>query len=282
MPLLQLLSAAQLVSHLDDPQWVIVDCRFSLEAPERGAQAYQQGHIPGSHYAHLDRDLSSPVIAGKTGRHPLPTQAQLDALFQRLNLETNSHVVLYDDGNGAFASRLWWLLAWQGKTQLYLLNGGLAAWQKAGLALSHAQPEQGRGQFIGHAHKDWLVSADTLQQALHSEQRPTLLDARALPRFRGDVEPLDPVAGHIPHAQCLPFTDNLDSDGYWLPAATLRQRLEPLASDTSACVCYCGSGVTACHNIAAFALAGLALPRLYAGSWSEWICDPQRPVARGD
>ncbi len=279
-PLLQLVTAAQLAKQLPSADWVVVDCRFSLEDPHRGERDYQQGHIPDSHYVHLDRDLSSAVIAGKTGRHPLPSQAQLTQLFARLGLHPDSHVVLYDDGPGAFASRLWWLLAWQGKTRLYLLDGGLSAWRKAGLELSQGLPSTDIGSFQGQPQTDWLMDATTLNQALHSNSPPILLDARALPRFRGDVEPLDPVAGHIPSAQCLPFTDNLDADGFWLSPTALNTRLAGFnPSDT---VCYCGSGVTACHNLAAFALAGLALPKLYAGSWSEWITDPARSVVQGD
>ena len=279
-PLLQLVTAAQLAKHLPSADWVVVDCRFSLEDPQRGERDYQQAHIPGSHYAHLDRDLSSAVIAGQTGRHPLPSQTQLNQLFARLGVHPDSHVVLYDDGPGAFASRLWWLLAWQGKSRLYMLDGGLNAWRKAGLGLSQALPSTETGSFQGQPQTDWLMDAATLNQALQTERAPTLLDARALPRFRGDVEPLDAVAGHIPTAQCLPFTDNLDADGFWLSPAALQKRLA--AFNPSDTVCYCGSGVTACHNLAAFALAGLALPKLYAGSWSEWITDPTRPVAQGD
>ncbi|MGY8828978.1 MAG: sulfurtransferase, partial [Pseudomonadales bacterium] len=193
-------------------------------------------------------------------------------------------VVLYDDGPGAFAARAWWLLAWLGKREgVYLLDGGLKAWREAGGALTQNLPTPTPGAFSGKADTHLVISAAQLQQRL-GDQQMTLLDARGLPRFRGEVEPIDPVAGHIPGAQCAAFTDNLDSDGHFLSAEQLRQRFASQLSErpASELVAYCGSGVTACHNLFALCLAGYPLAPLYAGSWSEWITDPARPVATGD
>jgi len=192
--------------------------------------------------------------------------------------------VLYDDGPGAFAARAWWLLAWLGKRDgVWLLDGGLKAWKAAGLALTADLPKQRAGSFDGQADGSLLLSAAQLQQRLGAGDL-TLLDARALPRFRGEMEPLDPVAGHIPGAQCAVFTDNLGADGCFLPAEQLRARFDALRGTrpVESLVAYCGSGVTACHNLFAMSLAGYPLAPLYAGSWSEWITDPARPVATGD
>ncbi len=201
-----------------------------------------------------------------------------------MGLNTHSEVVLYDDGPGAFAARAWWLLAWLGKRDgVYLLDGGLKAWREAGGALTQDLPTPAPGTFNGSTDSSMLVSAAQLQQRLGDSQL-TLLDARGLPRFKGDVEPIDPVAGHIPGAQCAVFTDNLDSDGHFLSPQQLHQRFAAQLGERPAneLVAYCGSGVTACHNLFALCLAGYPLAPLYAGSWSEWITDPARPVATGD
>ncbi|VXB68161.1 putative 3-mercaptopyruvate sulfurtransferase [Pseudomonas sp. 8AS] len=284
MPLAQLLSPAQLQTRLHQPNLVLLDCRFALDDPGYGARSYAEEHIPGAQFADLERDLSGPVHKGVTGRHPLPEAAQLLARLRAWGINQDSEVVLYDDGPGAFAARAWWLLAWLGKREgVYLLDGGLKAWKAAGLALDAAIPAVSPGSFSGQADASLLRDAAQLQQDLHSPAL-TLLDARALPRFRGEVEPLDPVAGHIPGARCALFTDNLDSDGRFLPAAELRQRFAALLGErpVQELVAYCGSGVTACHNLFALCLAGYPLAQLYAGSWSEWVTDPARPVATGD
>lgn len=284
MPIAQLISAAQLQQRLAQPNLLLLDCRFALDDPAYGQRSYGEGHILGAQFADLERDLSGPISKGVTGRHPLPEPALLLQRLRDWGLEDDSVVVLYDDGPGAFAARAWWLLAWLGKrSEVYLLNGGLKAWRAAGGELTHTQPPARSGHFNGSADASLLVSAAQLQQRL-SDSQLTLLDARALPRFRGEVEPLDPVAGHIPGARCAVFTDNLDSDGYFLDAALLRQRFAAQLAErpASGLVAYCGSGVTACHNLFALCLAGYALAPLYAGSWSEWITDPARPVATGD
>ncbi|QNH75073.1 sulfurtransferase [Pseudomonas protegens] len=284
MPLAQLISPLALDQKKQQPGLVILDCRFALEDPDYGQRSYADGHIAGAHFADLNRDLSGPVIKGVTGRHPLPDPAQLLARLQAWGIDNDSEIVLYDDGPGAFAARAWWLLAWLGKRDgVFMLDGGLKAWHAAGLPLSLDAPEAVAGQFTGQPDHSLLLDAEHLRQRL-GQADLTLLDARGLPRFRGEVEPIDPVAGHIPGAQCAAFTDNLDSDGRFLPAQQLKQRFaEKLAGRSPEhLVAYCGSGVTACHNLFALCLAGYPLARLYAGSWSEWITDAQRPVATGD
>ena len=284
MPLAQLISANALHARLEQPGLLILDCRFALDDPAYGQRSYAEGHIPGAQFADLERDLSGPVRKGVTGRHPLPEPGLLRERLRAWGLRPGSAVVLYDDGPGAFAARAWWLLAWLGKRDgVYLLDGGLQAWRAAAHELTQALPPPAPGDFAGQPDASLLLSAGQLQQRL-GQPELTLLDARALPRFRGEVEPLDPVAGHIPGARCAAFTDNLGSDGRFLPATQLRQRFAEQLGERppSGLVAYCGSGVTACHNLFALCLAGYPLAPLYAGSWSEWITDPARPVATGD
>ncbi|TLX59564.1 sulfurtransferase [Stutzerimonas nosocomialis] len=281
MPLAQLMTPDRLAERLDQPGLVILDCRFALDDPDYGRRSHAQGHIPGAVFADLEQDLSAPVKPGITGRHPLPDPHALQATLRRWGIDQDSQIVFYDDGPGAFAARAWWLLLWLGKRDgLYLLDGGFKAWCEAGLPVDAQTPEPGAGQFTGRPDPDLLIDADTLARRL-DDQQLALLDARALPRYLGEVEPIDPVAGHIPGASCMPFTDNLDANGRFLPPERLRQRFEAVLADKPAqqTVVYCGSGVTACHNAFAISLAGLGLPRLYAGSWSEWITNPQRPIA---
>lgn len=278
MPLAQLISPQQLAERLQQPQLRVLDCRFALEDPAYGRRSFAQAHIPGAHFADLEEDLSGPVIKGKTGRHPLPEAAELVARLRSWGIDNDSQIVLYDDGPGAFAARAWWLLAWLGKREdVFLLDGGFKAWKEAGLPLSDQSATQQPGHFSGMPDEGLIIEAEQLLAALDQP----LLDARALPRFRGEVEPIDPVAGHIPGAICLPFTDNLAADGRFLSPSQLRQRFSPLLEGRASeqVIAYCGSGVTACHNLFALCLAGYPLGRLYPGSWSEWITDPQRPIA---
>jgi len=280
----RLLTPEQLAARLDDPNLVLLDCRFALEDPTYGARSYQENHIPGAHFADLNRDLSSPVIPGVTGRHPLPDPQHLQEHLRAWGLNADSEVVLYDDGPGAFAARAWWLLLWLGKSEgVYLLDGGLTAWRNAGLRLTTAETPLRPGDFKGEPDNSLLISAAELAAKLGETEFP-LIDARGLPRFRGEVEPIDPVAGHIPGARCAAFTDNLGNDGRFLRPEHLHQRFAGLLRGRPAedLVAYCGSGVTACHNLFALSLAGYPLGRLYAGSWSEWITDARRPVAKGD
>lgn len=282
MSLAQLINAQQLAERLQQPDLVVLDCRFALDDPQYGQRSYDEAHIPGAYFADLEKDLSGAVTPGQTGRHPLPEPDQLLAKLQALGVNADSQIVLYDDGPGAFAAHAWWLLVWLGKRDgLYLLDGGLRAWREAGLPLDDKRPTSAPGTLQGNADDSLTIDAATLSSQLASPDL-TLLDARALPRFLGEVEPIDPVAGHIPGAHCLPFTENLDTAGRFLSPNQLRTRFEQhLAGKSSdSLVAYCGSGVTACHNLFALCLAGYPLARLYPGSWSEWITDPQRPVAR--
>lgn len=282
MSLARLLSPQELAQRLGQPGLTILDCRFALEDPAYGGNAYAAGHLPGACFADLERDLSAPVVPGKTGRHPLPSAQQLIQRLRDWGVHNHSQIVLYDDGPGAFAARAWWLLLWLGKREgVYLLDGGINGWQAAGLPLEQEQSQPAAGSFQGAPDNSLILAADELLQRL-AEPDMTLLDARGLPRFRGEIEPIDPVAGHIPGAQCAAFIGNLGNDGCFLSAQALHQRFAALIGPRppEQLVAYCGSGVTACHNLFALCLAGYPLARLYADSWSEWITDPSRPVVR--
>ncbi|MPR03375.1 sulfurtransferase [Pseudomonas sp. MAFF 212408] len=284
MPLAQLISPQQLNERQQRGALVILDCRFALEDPDYGRCSYAEGHIEGAQYADLERHLSGPVTKGVTGRHPLPAADTLVQQLRAWGVNADTHVVLYDDGPGAFSARAWWLLAWLGKREgVFVLDGGLKAWHSAGFPLSLDAPVVEPGTFAGTPDNRLLLDAEQLQKRL-GEPGMTLIDARAQPRFRGDVEPIDPIAGHIPGAQCAAFNENLSSDGRFLPAQQLKQRFAAQLQGRSpdALVAYCGSGVTACHNLFALSLAGYPLGKLYAGSWSEWITDPARAIATGD
>ena len=284
MPVAQLISPQALNERQSQPGLVILDCRFALEDPDYGLRSYAEGHIEGAQFADLERDLSGPVTKGVTGRHPLPDPDELIERLRGWGINNDSDVVLYDDGQGAFAARAWWLLAWLGKRDgVFVLDGGLKAWHAAGFPLNLDSVKVPRGHFDGAPDNQLLIKAQALQKRLN-DPALTLIDARALPRFRGEVEPIDPVAGHIPGAQCAAFGENLDSSGRFLPVEQLKQRFAEKLGDRSPdeLVAYCGSGVTACHNLFALALAGYPLGKLYAGSWSEWINDPQRGVATGE
>jgi thiosulfate/3-mercaptopyruvate sulfurtransferase len=284
MSIAQLIGPERLYERLSEAGLVILDCRFALEDTDYGQRSYANGHIAGARFADLDKDLSGEVIKQVSGRHPLPNPERLVERLQAWGVNADSEIVLYDDGPGAFAAHAWWLLAWLGKRDgVYLLDGGLKAWHAAGLPLSLDAPTHERGTFAGTPDPAAVVSAPAILERLSTTEQ-TLIDARAPARFRGEVEPIDPVAGHIPGARCAVFTDNLGADGKFLPPAQLKARFTKILGDRSAntLVAYCGSGVTACHNLFALCLAGYPLAPLYAGSWSEWINDPQRPVATGD
>ncbi|MCI3943321.1 sulfurtransferase [Pseudomonas syringae] len=283
MSIAQLISPEQLAARQKTPGLVILDCRFSLEDADYGQRSYAQGHIEGASFADLKRDLSGPAVKGKTGRHPLPDPAALLRCLQSWGIHADSDVVLYDDGPGMYAARAWWLLIWMGKREgVYLLDGGLKAWHAAGLPLSLNAPDHQPGSFQGEPDMSMLLSGNRLQGRLGRPEM-TLIDARAEARFRGDVEPLDPVAGHIPGAQCVPCSENLGPDGRFLSPGQLKQRFAETLQGRppESLVSYCGSGVTACLNLFALCLAGYPLGTLYAGSWSEWITDPAREVATG-
>jgi thiosulfate/3-mercaptopyruvate sulfurtransferase len=266
---------------------VLLDCRFDLGLPDAGRQAYAVAHLPGALYADLNDDLAAPVTP-TSGRHPLPDPETLARRFAAFGIRRDSQVVTYDDANGMFAARAWWLLRWLGHRRVAVLDGGYRAWVAAGGALESGAPAVATAAadiaaFDSAAFDSTaVVSAADVLAALRDAAR-TLVDARAPERFRGEVEPIDPVAGHVPGAINHPFTLNLAADGRFLHATELQRRwLERLDGKAPhAVILMCGSGVTACHNALALEVAGLAGAKLYAGSWSEWIRDPARPVARG-
>ncbi len=276
-----LISVPQAVEHVADADVLVLDVRFKLEDPHYGAQAFNESHVPGAIYLDLDHDLSSPVVPGVTGRHPLPDPDVFEARLREIGLRRGDRVIVYDDGPGFYSARLWWLLTWLGHDQVSVMDGGLKAWREAGLPLTAERTVRPwPGDFTAQPDDNLLVSADELMaQVAERQDNPkyVILDARALERFRGEHEPIDPVAGHIPGASCLPCSGNLDAEGRFLPPQQLRARF-PQPGPGQELVCYCGSGVTACHNILAAVVAGLPMPRLYAGSWSEWITEPARPI----
>ena len=243
----------------------IRDCRAALGDAAWGRQAYAEGHIEGALYANLDEDLAAPP--DHRGRHPLPDPAEFCATLGRWGISADQQVVVYDDAGGAYAARAWWMLRWVGHAKVAVLDGGLKHWHRPLVKTSEAPLST---QFQQGAPLAETVAAEEAHAAA------SLLDARTEERWAGRAEPIDPVAGHIPGAVCLPFQENLDADGLFKSPAELTARFEGLDQPL---VCYCGSGVTACHNILALHIAGISDVRLYADSWSGWITDPNRPVA---
>lgn len=278
-----LISAAELKNLLAQPTPpVVLDASFDLSDTEAGERAYREAHLPGAHYLHLDRDLSAPKT-GRNGRHPLPSREAFARIAGRLGITPASQVVVLDRQGSMFAVRAWWMLKWLGHEGVAVLDGGFQAWQAAGGAATSELPKASpAAPYPLRASLVRTVDAGALQQALHSPVL-RLIDARAPERYRGDVEPIDPVAGHIPGALNRPFKDNLDASGRFKPATELRADFEALLGgrDASAVVHQCGSGVTAIHNLLAMEVAGLGGSSLYPGSWSEWCADPARPVAKG-
>jgi thiosulfate/3-mercaptopyruvate sulfurtransferase len=284
-----LISVDELARNLNAPHWLVIDCRFNLADASAGYNAYLTGHLAGACYAHLDRDLSAPISAS-SGRHPLPAPEKLIETFSRFGIEHTTQVIAYDADNGMFAARLWWLLRWMGHTSVAVLDGGIKAWQNAGHALTRDAQTPAAKKFIGAAQMEWIATPDEVAQRIKQTDW-RVLDARTPERFRGDVEPIDAVAGHIPGARNHPFAWNLDANGSWLSKAALaekfRHSLAGVPVDRS--IVMCGSGVTACHNLLAMEVAQLddkdhgakSVAQLYAGSWSEWIRDPKRAVERG-
>jgi thiosulfate/3-mercaptopyruvate sulfurtransferase len=280
-----LIEPSELAARTGDENWAVLDCRFDLARPEWGASAYSDGHVPHAIYAHLDRDLSSAVTP-TSGRHPLPPTEAFVATLSRWGIDEDVQVVAYDQNNGAYASRLWWMLRWVGHIRVAVLNGGFAAWQHAGLPVSMQPSVRRPRRFSPGLTQTGVVSTDALEQLLAAGQlangQRALIDARSADRFAGQNETIDPVAGHVPGASNHSFAHNLDAQGRFLPAQVLRSKwLETLRGQLpSKAIAMCGSGVTACHNLLALEVAGLPGAQLYAGSWSEWIRDATRPVER--
>lgn len=276
-----LISAADLASRLERPGCVIIDCRADLTDASAGEAAYLQAHVPGAVFAQLDRDLAGPISAA-TGRHPLPAVEQFVHKLRSWGVDTGSQVIAYDAGNGAFAARAWWMLRWLGHDAVAVLDGGFQAWLAAGCPVSREIPRPTRGNFTARERAGCRLETGEVARLIGSSDW-RIVDARATERFEGIVEPIDAVAGHVPGAVNHPFARNLAGDGRFLPAEELRRALQAtlagVAPDRT--VVMCGSGVTACHDILAFEIAGLGGAKLYPGSWSEWIRDPDRPVATG-
>jgi thiosulfate/3-mercaptopyruvate sulfurtransferase len=279
-----LVSSAELEQHRCDPLWVILDCRFDLANPGAGRAAYDAGHVPGAFFADLDKDLARPPAAGD-GRHPLPNADHFRQRVAQWGITPDTQVVVYDGAAGGFAARAWWMLRWIGHDHVALLNGGLAAWQASGGALSAEEPpsRQGVAPFSADLERSaWVVDVAQIDGALSAGV--ALLDARGAERFEGHVEPIDPVAGHIPGAVNYPFSISIGPDGLFRSPDVIRQQLQERLSHHDSQqppIAMCGSGVTACHLLLSMEIAGLASGRLYAGSWSEWVADPARPVATG-
>lgn len=268
-----------LAAALDERDVVAVDCRFSLADPAAGEQAYRAAHTPGARYAHLDRDLSGHGKRGQ-GRHPWPDAVAFSARLSDWGIAPNSRVLAYDAGDGAFAARLWCLLKLLGHDAVAVLDGGWARWTALGLPVDAAVPSPSPAAYSATFEASRLFDADDTRR--HLDAGGLLLDARAPERFRGEVEPIDPVAGHVPGATNRPYASNL-ADGRFKPAAQLRAEFDTLLDGrpADAVVAMCGSGVTACHHLLAMEHAGLPGAKLFTGSWSGWTSDPSRPVATG-
>ncbi len=274
-------STETLAAHLDDAQWLIIDCRFTLTATEAGRAAYAESHIPNARYAHLDEQLSGKKT-GKNGRHPLPDVEDFARQLGAWGIDDKTQVVVYDDSCGAIAVRLWWMLRWLGHDAVALLDGGWPKWLREKRPVTSVLPQITPRVFVPRVQQHMLVGVSDVLRAVHDKQQ-IILDARAEMRFIGEQEPLDPVAGHVPGATNLPFDDNLAMDGTLLPADELRALYTEVLGGKAPqqMIHMCGSGVTTCHNILAMEIAGLPGAKLYAGSWSEWVADPSRPVAKG-
>jgi thiosulfate/3-mercaptopyruvate sulfurtransferase len=271
-----LIAPADLMPRLADPRWVVVDCRFDLAQPDAGEQAYVEGHIPSARYAHLDRDLSGEK-SGTNGRHPLPTVEQMAARFGAMGIAPDTQVVAYDADSGMFAARLWWMLRFMGHDAVAVLDGGFARWVAEGGAVQPGRVTPTPVRFEAKPRTAWRL--DVAEVAVGGW---LLVDARAPERFRGENETIDPVGGHIPGARNQFFQLNLAADKTFKPADQLRAQWSATLEGRAPAdvVMYCGSGVTACHNLLALEIAGLPGARLYPGSWSEWSADPARPIER--
>ena len=257
---------------------VVLDVRWRLGGPPP-AELYASGHLPGAIGVDLDHDLAAPVGDGRLGRHPLPEPGALQAVLRRWGIDEDSSVVAYDDADGSSAARAWWLLRWAGLRDVRVLDGGIAAWTAAGLPLTTDVPAPEPGNVVVRPGTMPVLDAHGVAELVACGG--ALLDARVEPRYRGEVEPVDPVAGHIPGARSAPAAGNLDASGRFLGAERLRERFAGLGVESGGLVgAYCGSGVTAAQEVLALHLAGIPAA-LYAGSWSEWVADPSRPIETG-
>lgn len=274
-----LVSTGELTAHLTDASWAIVDCRYDLANERWGIEQYRAAHVPGAVYASLSHDLAGPRT-GTNGRHPLPTPASMTATFGRWGIAPATQVVVYDQDSGMYAARLWWMLRYMGHDAVAVLDGGFAKWERENRPTRRGDEQRAAVAFDGAPRESMRQTIDQVQQRGSAR---ILVDARAPERYEGRTEPLDRVPGHIPGARNYFFKQNLSSDGTMLPPATLHEQLSAVLGDAPAdqVTMYCGSGVTACHNLLALEHAELPGARLYVGSWSEWSSDPARPVATG-
>ena len=276
-----LISTQQLADQLSDRDMIICDCRHDLMDLEKGRRAYAEGHIPGAHFLHLDDDLSG-AKNGKNGRHPLPDIATFAQKIGSIGIDHSKRVIAYDDAGGPYASRLWWLLRWLGHDNVTILDGGSNKWLAENRATDRIVPIAKPTTFVVKQRPEMAIDADFILANI-SNGDSIVVDARAPERYRGETEPIDPVAGHIPGALNRVFKNNLNADGTFKSAAILKQEFESLLGTKSPVqvINQCGSGVTACHNLFAMEIAGLSGAKLYPGSWSEWCADPTRPVVKG-
>ena len=276
-----LITIEELLPHLDDSSWVVVDCRFSLADIQEGKRNYFSAHITGAVYAHLNEDLSGVILPGKTGRHPLPPVEKLSETFSAWGISEGVQVVTYDDRTGAIAAaRLWWLLKWLGHAPVAVLEGGLQNWLSKGYPVRSGEEKHIARLFTPSPRWEMLVDSEAVERVLY-DHAYRLIDARSADRYRGENETIDPVAGHIPGALSKPYGENLKPDGMFKTTDDIRSEYRLLLDDvpTNQVIAYCGSGVTAAHTILTMAHAGMGMARLYVGSWSEWITDPKRPIA---
>jgi thiosulfate/3-mercaptopyruvate sulfurtransferase len=276
-----LVTVDQLHDNLFHQDWCVIDVRHDLMKPDAGWRAYNEGHIPGAAFAHLDEDLSG-AMTGRNGRHPLPQPSDLLQAFRDWGVNDDTQIVAYDALGGQFASRLWWLARWMGHARVAVLDGGWPAWLAKTSWSSTEPPVRPPGRFSARPSLAPIVTVEGVLRAITTGEH-LLLDARTPERYRGEREPIDPVAGHIPGARNRPCQLNLNADQTFKSPAVLREEFDSALGDRAAdsVAHQCGSGVSACHNLLAMEIAGLSGSALYAGSWSEWIADPARPVATG-
>lgn len=279
-----LISTSKLARHLYNDDWVIVDCRFQLDDTEAGRQAYLDAHIPGARYAHLDEDLSGPIIPGETGRHPLPSPQSFAQTLSAWGIGRDTQAVAYDNMSGVFAGRLWWMLRWLGHDKVSILDGTWRHWVEEGHPTANGQESYDTMEFVPDIQSQMEATVDEVITNLETKHYK-LFDVRDESRYRGEAQGMDPVAGHIPGAQSAFFGANLDADGKFLPPEELRAHYQQLLNNTELqdTIFYCGSGVSVHHDLIAMEVAGLGTgARAYIGSWSDWINDPTRPVATGE
>ena len=274
-----IITVQELKDNLEDPYWVIVDCRYSIAEPELGHQEYSEGHIPGALYVSLETELTGEIIPGETGRHPLPKVNDIVERLSSWGVSRDTQVVIYDHNSGAYAARLWWMLNWLGHDKAAVVNGGWEAWVKD-IGMIETKENNGKpSKFIPSLRVDLAVDAQFVD-SIRLDPGYLLLDSRSPERYHGEEETIDPVAGHIPGAVLAPYHENLTKEGLFKSKEEIAERFSNILGEISPVntVFYCGSGVSAIHNIIAMRMAGYEMAKLYPGSWSEWITDPSRLI----